>query len=37
MAKRTENWLREHWAEVLFLISIAAVIYFILKGAGYFG
>ena len=37
MEKKRKNWLKEHWAEILFLIFIVLAIYFVLKGAGYFG
>ncbi|MEA3248136.1 MAG: hypothetical protein U9Q73_00345 [Nanoarchaeota archaeon] len=31
-----QTWWKTHWAEVVFLTSIALSIYFILKGTGYF-
>ena len=32
-----KNWFKKHWDEVAFLTSVALAIYYILKGAGYFG
>jgi len=31
------KWIKENWAEVGFIITVVLALYFILKGAGYFG
>ena len=35
--KKIKDWLKNHWIEILFLITIIGAVYFVLKGAGYFG
>ena len=31
-----KGWWKEHWDEVIFIASIIASMYFILRGTGYF-
>jgi len=31
------KWIERYWAEIFLGLAIALALYFILKGAGYFG